>query len=154
MNVSNFYHYSILVIYELLCMHTCFLADISDIIAGRPTDEALKTLHIICSSLKKFNLVMVNVSDNALGPKGIEACRGVLTSSSLEVMMIIMMMVIIVMMKMMMMTMIMMMMMAIDDGGNDDDDDDDGYDDDNENGNNDDNDDDDVADLYYTPLSV
>jgi hypothetical protein len=131
-------------------MHTCFLADISDIIAGRPTDEALKTLHIICSSLKKFNLVMVNVSDNALGPKGIEACRGVLTSSSLEVMMVI-----IVMMKMMMMTMIMMMMMAIDDGGNDDDDDDDdGYDDDNENGNNDDNDDDDVADLYYTPLSV
>jgi Ran GTPase-activating protein (RanGAP) involved in mRNA processing and transport len=66
-------------------MYTCFLADISDIIAGRPTEEALKTLHIICSSLKKFNLVIVNVSDNALGPKGIEACRGVLTSSSLEV---------------------------------------------------------------------
>jgi len=60
-------------------------ADISDIIAGRPTEEALNTLTIICSSLKKFKLLVVNVSDNALGPKGIEACRGVLTSSSLEV---------------------------------------------------------------------
>lgn len=61
------------------------IADISDIIAGRPTEEALKTLAIICSSLKKFELVEVNVSENALGPKGVEACKSILMGDKLEV---------------------------------------------------------------------
>ena len=61
------------------------MADISDIIAGRPEDEALRTLKIICSSLKKFNLVEVNLSDNALGAKGVEVCKDVLLGDTLEV---------------------------------------------------------------------
>jgi Ran GTPase-activating protein (RanGAP) involved in mRNA processing and transport len=61
------------------------VADISDIIAGRPEDEALRTLNIICSSLKKFNLTEVNLSDNALGAKGVEVCKDVLTGEHLQV---------------------------------------------------------------------
>ena len=61
------------------------VADISDIIAGRPEDEALRTLNIICSSLKKFELIEVNLSDNALGAKGVEACIDVLLGNSLQV---------------------------------------------------------------------
>ena len=62
------------------------VADISDIIAGRPEDEALRTLGIICGSLKKFDLVEVNLSDNALGAKGVEACRDVLLGDYIQVM--------------------------------------------------------------------
>ncbi len=65
------------------------IADISDIIAGRPEDEALRTLKIICSSLKKFPLVEINVSDNAFGGKGVEACRDVLVGKEIEVCFII-----------------------------------------------------------------
>jgi hypothetical protein len=61
------------------------VADISDIIAGRPEDEALRTLSIICSSLKKFKLTEVNLSDNALGAKGVDACKDILLGSDLEV---------------------------------------------------------------------
>lgn len=61
------------------------VADISDIIAGRPEDEALRTLNIVCSSLKKFSLTEVNLSDNALGAKGVEACKDVLLGNDLEV---------------------------------------------------------------------
>ena len=61
------------------------IADISDIIAGRPEDEALRTLNIICASLKKFSLTEVNLSDNALGAKGVEVCKDVLTGDHLEV---------------------------------------------------------------------
>jgi Ran GTPase-activating protein (RanGAP) involved in mRNA processing and transport len=61
------------------------VADISDIIAGRPEDEALRTLSIICSSLKKFKLIEVNLSDNALGAKGVDACKDILLGNDLEV---------------------------------------------------------------------
>lgn len=60
-------------------------ADISDIIAGRPEDEALRTVRIICDGLKKFELVELNVSDNAFGGKGVEACRELLVKKKLEV---------------------------------------------------------------------
>mmetsp|Transcript_8730 Transcript_8730/g.14531 ORF Transcript_8730/g.14531 Transcript_8730/m.14531 type:complete len:444 (+) Transcript_8730:31-1362(+) len=60
------------------------IADISDIIAGRPEDEALRTLNIICSSLKDFPLVEVNLSDNALGAKGVTECVDVLLGSALK----------------------------------------------------------------------
>lgn len=60
------------------------VADISDIIAGRPEDEALRTMSIISNSLQKFPLVELNVSDNAMGAKGIEACRGVLLNEHLQ----------------------------------------------------------------------
>ena len=60
-------------------------ADISDIIAGRPEDEALRTLTIISGALKKFDLVELNVSDNAMGAKGCLACKDILTKKTLEV---------------------------------------------------------------------
>ena len=50
-------------------------ADISDIIAGRPEKEVLGALQIISHSLSKANLKVLDLSDNALGQKGIIACE-------------------------------------------------------------------------------
>lgn len=62
------------------------VVDISDCIAGRPEDEALRSLSSICDSLAPFshNLIEVNVSDNALGVKGVNACRPILIGKKLE----------------------------------------------------------------------
>ena len=60
-------------------------ADLSYIIAGRPEMEALITLSTICGSLVENNLVSVNLSDNALGKKGVHACKDVLVGGKLEV---------------------------------------------------------------------
>ena len=49
-------------------------ADMSDIIAGRPEDEALGALRIISEALSTAKLLHLNLSDNALGEKGIRAC--------------------------------------------------------------------------------
>lgn len=49
-------------------------ADMSDIIAGRPEDEALGALRIISEALGAAKLQVLNLSDNALGEKGIRAC--------------------------------------------------------------------------------
>ena len=49
-------------------------ADMSDIIAGRPEDEALAALRILSNALATCNLHHLNLSDNALGEKGIRAC--------------------------------------------------------------------------------
>lgn len=49
-------------------------ADISDIIAGRPEKEVLGALQIISKSLAKAKLKFLDLSDNALGQKGILAC--------------------------------------------------------------------------------
>ena len=48
-------------------------ADMSDIIAGRPEDEALAALRIISDALSTARLLHLNLSDNALGEKGIRA---------------------------------------------------------------------------------
>jgi len=48
-------------------------ADMSDIIAGRPEDEALAALRIISDALSTARLRHLNLSDNALGEKGIRA---------------------------------------------------------------------------------
>lgn len=60
-------------------------ADISDIIAGRPEEEALKVVAAISASLQKFPLVSLDVSDNAFGAKGVEACRPILSGKLLQV---------------------------------------------------------------------
>lgn len=60
------------------------IADISDIIAGRPEDEALQVLTIICDALSPRDLVEVNVSDNALGRKGVIACQGILKGKNIK----------------------------------------------------------------------
>ena len=49
-------------------------ADISDIIAGRPEKEVLGALQIISQSLAQATLKALDLSDNALGQKGIIAC--------------------------------------------------------------------------------
>eukprot|EP00270_Netrium_digitus_P005184 TRINITY_DN16767_c0_g2_i1.p1 TRINITY_DN16767_c0_g2~~TRINITY_DN16767_c0_g2_i1.p1 ORF type:complete len:532 (+),score=176.94 TRINITY_DN16767_c0_g2_i1:71-1666(+) len=48
--------------------------DMSDIIAGREEVEALDVLKEICSGLAGSELLSLNVSDNALGEKGLRAC--------------------------------------------------------------------------------
>lgn len=58
--------------------------DISDIIAGRHEDEALRTLKTISDALSRNTLTEINLSDNAFGRKGVEACKSVLVSKSLQ----------------------------------------------------------------------
>lgn len=58
-------------------------ADISDIIAGRPEQEVLQALQIVSGALVECSkLLHLNISDNALGEKGIRACGDVLRSST------------------------------------------------------------------------
>lgn len=52
-------------------------ANLADVIAGRPEDEALQVLQHICDALRGRVLQTLDLSDNALGAKGIHACRGV-----------------------------------------------------------------------------
>ena len=83
---KSFSQEAAVVVRDYLCTLTdVVVADISDIIAGRPTEDALSTLVHICSGLKDFPLVEVDVSDNALGPRGVESCRDVLSGKVLEV---------------------------------------------------------------------
>lgn len=63
---------------------TVSVADISDIIAGRPEEEALESLRIITTHMTRFPLIEINLSDNALGAKGVEACRGLLSKKTLQ----------------------------------------------------------------------
>ncbi len=55
-------------------------ADLSDIIAGRPEAEALSALTVITDALQGAKLKVLDLSDNALGEKGIRACAKALTS--------------------------------------------------------------------------
>lgn len=53
--------------------------DFADIIAGRPEDEALQVLATLCDALKDVKtLKSIDLSDNALGEKGVRACFGLL----------------------------------------------------------------------------
>ncbi|OQR95756.1 hypothetical protein THRCLA_07598 [Thraustotheca clavata] len=54
------------------------VADLADMIAGRPEDEALLVLENVCRSLKGHQLVEIDLSDNALGEKGVRACFDIL----------------------------------------------------------------------------
>ena len=56
------------------------IADLSDFIAGRETSIGLEVLNIISTALSKTKLVELDVSENALGPRGIEACKPLLAS--------------------------------------------------------------------------
>jgi Ran GTPase-activating protein 1 len=60
------------------------VADIHDMIAGRPEDEALRSFSTIADSLKGNALEELNISDNALGAKGIQACRDLMVLGSLK----------------------------------------------------------------------
>ncbi|KAA8494185.1 RAN GTPase-activating protein 1 [Porphyridium purpureum] len=52
---------------------------VADIIAGRPEDEALRVLQRIANSLPGVQLREIDVSDNALGAKGISAFAALFT---------------------------------------------------------------------------
>jgi len=54
-------------------------AILSDIIASRPEEEGLAVLKIICDAFFHSQLEEVDLSDNALGSKGISACDSVLS---------------------------------------------------------------------------
>lgn len=59
--------------------------DVSDIVAGRPEDEALEVMRIFSSALEGCVLDYLNLSDNALGEKGVRAFGQLLKSqNSLE----------------------------------------------------------------------
>lgn len=58
-------------------------ADMSDIIAGRPEAEVLQVIQAVSAALAKCDgLKSLNISDNALGEKGIRAFKDVLTATS------------------------------------------------------------------------
>lgn len=58
--------------------------NLSDIIASRPEEDALITLRNIGEALRGKSMQSVNLSDNALGAKGIEASRPILETTAME----------------------------------------------------------------------
>eukprot|EP00565_Helicotheca_tamesis_P008513 CAMPEP_0185725720 /NCGR_PEP_ID=MMETSP1171-20130828/1910_1 /TAXON_ID=374046 /ORGANISM="Helicotheca tamensis, Strain CCMP826" /LENGTH=505 /DNA_ID=CAMNT_0028393913 /DNA_START=44 /DNA_END=1561 /DNA_ORIENTATION=+ len=58
------------------------VADLSDIIASRMEDEGLQVLQTICDAFAHSSLIEVDLSDNAMGSKGIKACRAVLSGQA------------------------------------------------------------------------
>lgn len=60
------------------------VADLSDIIAGRPEAEGLAVYEALGEVLKDKPLVEIDLSDNALGPKGVKACTAMLTGQGEE----------------------------------------------------------------------
>ena len=56
------------------------IADLSDFIAGRETSIGLSVLNKISTALAATQLVELDLSENALGPRGIESCRPLLAS--------------------------------------------------------------------------
>lgn len=50
------------------------VVDLADVIAGRPEDEALRVLSVMCRALRGHGLDEIDLSDNALGEKGVRAC--------------------------------------------------------------------------------
>lgn len=58
--------------------------DISDVIAGRPEAEALKVLEALSKPFKDLELDAVDVSDNALGQKGLDSLLSLFTNPLLS----------------------------------------------------------------------
>ncbi|KAI3959231.1 hypothetical protein MKW92_039898 [Papaver armeniacum] len=56
--------------------------DLSDFIAGRPEDEAIEVMNIFSEALEGCILRYLNLSDNALGEKGVRAFDALLKSQS------------------------------------------------------------------------
>ncbi|KAL7582180.1 hypothetical protein Lser_V15G41697 [Lactuca serriola] len=56
--------------------------DLSDFIAGRPEADALEVMTIFASALEGSNLRYLNLSNNALGEKGVRAFEKLLASQS------------------------------------------------------------------------
>ncbi|EPS64565.1 hypothetical protein M569_10211, partial [Genlisea aurea] len=54
--------------------------DLSDIVAGRQEEEAIEVMNIFSSTLQGSNLRLLDLSDNALGGKGVDAFGDLLRS--------------------------------------------------------------------------
>jgi len=54
------------------------VADLSDIIASRMEDEGLQVLGTLSNAFQESKLVEVDLSDNAMGSKGVTACKAIL----------------------------------------------------------------------------
>jgi Ran GTPase-activating protein 1 len=54
----------------------------ADIIAGRPEAEGLAVYQTLGKALKDISLETIDLSDNAVGPKGLEACKEFLLSQT------------------------------------------------------------------------
>jgi len=61
---------------------TIRVANLDDIIASRMEEEGLLVLKTICDAFIGSSLVEVDLSDNAMGSKGITACKTVLSGQS------------------------------------------------------------------------
>lgn len=63
-----------------LALHAATLADadLSDIIAGQPEEDALAALRAVCGALRGSRLTALDLSDNALGEKGVRTCAAAL----------------------------------------------------------------------------
>ena len=68
---------------SLTCTHVV-IANISDMIAGRQEEEALRALKSICDGLAECVLEKVECDDNAMGRPGVIACAAVLRQKSLR----------------------------------------------------------------------
>ncbi|KAJ0625025.1 putative WPP domain, leucine-rich repeat domain superfamily, WPP domain superfamily [Helianthus annuus] len=56
--------------------------DLSDFVAGRPEDEALEVMKMFSAALEGFDLRYLDISDNALGERGVRAFSELLSSQS------------------------------------------------------------------------
>ncbi|KAJ0797081.1 putative WPP domain, leucine-rich repeat domain superfamily, WPP domain superfamily [Helianthus annuus] len=56
--------------------------DLSDFVAGRPEEEALEVMKMFSAALEGFDLRYLDISDNALGEKGVRAFSELLSSQS------------------------------------------------------------------------
>jgi Ran GTPase-activating protein (RanGAP) involved in mRNA processing and transport len=63
-----------------ICRDTLTDLDLSDVIAGRPEAEAMKALKCLSEAVECLSLKALDLSDNALGEKGIRAFSTALTS--------------------------------------------------------------------------
>lgn len=62
----------------IVCPAVCLTlkVDFSDIIAGRPKEVGLEVLAAVCGGVRERDgLTFVDVSENAMGPDGVDACR-------------------------------------------------------------------------------
>jgi Ran GTPase-activating protein 1 len=57
-------------------------AILADIIAGRPEAEGLRVYEVLGAALKEKALTEIDLSDNAVGPKGVAALRELLSSQA------------------------------------------------------------------------
>jgi Ran GTPase-activating protein (RanGAP) involved in mRNA processing and transport len=58
------------------------VAVLADIIAGRPEAEGLRVYEVLASALRERQLEELDLSDNAVGTKGVHALRDLLSSQA------------------------------------------------------------------------